>query len=466
MAKPDTQHVCTSCGHTQVRWAGRCPACGEFNTLEEQAIPNANGKANGSKAIARTGVSAAAPAAVRKLGDHRASDYPRFSSGVSELDRVLGGGIVPGSAMLLGGLPGSGKSTMLSEVADYLAGQGKRVVYVAGEESGEQIRLRTDRMSLKHSDEIDVTGETEVGAICSLIAGGYDFAVVDSIQTLYDAELTGAAGSTSIVKQVGHALVRTAKETGCAILIIGHFTKDGTVAGPQHLSHMVDVMMELVGERTESFRLLRAPKNRFGSTAELGVFEMKAEGLKGVDDPTSMFLEEQGDPVPGSVICPIVEGSRPMLIEVQALVTPTALQMPKRTVVGIDRNRLDMLLAILAQRGGLSKLGTKDVYVKVSGGMRVEDPALDLAVCLAIASADTKRCVRQGVAAFGEVSLKGQVRPVPQSDRRVTEATRLGFPTVVAASKQGTVGVQWLRSAVDKALESEPTITPLADADE
>lgn len=454
-----TEHVCTQCGHVQVKWTGQCPGCGEWNTLEERAAVNASPSSKGAaKGIAKGAAPQSEPAPVSKLSEHQAADYPRFSAGIGEVDRVLGGGLVPGSAIVLSGLPGSGKSTMMSTTCDFLAESGKNVLYVAGEESAQQIRLRTDRLGLKNSDKIDLTQDCEVGAVCARISSGYDFAVVDSIQTLWDGELSGAPGSVSIVKSVGQALVRTAKESGCAVLIVGHVNKDGNLAGPRHMEHMVDSVLELTGERTESYRILRAQKNRFGATDEIGVFEMTGEGLKEVEDPTAMFLSEHSDATPGSVVCPTLEGTRPLLIETQALASPTHLPTPMRRARGIDKNRLDMLLAVLSQRSGWHlKLGTRDVYLNVSGGLKVEEPALDLAVCVAVASAASGRPVKKGLAVFGEVSLLGEVRPVQGADRRTNEAKRMGFQTVLAGPGQGTESVKTLKQALNKALEDKPS---------
>jgi len=460
---PKTEHICTQCGHVQVKWSGQCGGCQEWNTLEERPASLAPSSMGIAKGIAKGAKPTAAPASISKLSDHDAAEYPRFSAGLGEVDRVLGGGIVPGSAIVLSGLPGSGKSTMMSATCDFLAGDGKKVLYVAGEESAQQIRLRVDRMGLKNSSQIDITSTCEVGAICARISSGYDFAVVDSIQTVWDEELSGAPGSVSIVKSVGQALVRTAKESGCATLIVGHVNKDGNLAGPRHMEHMVDVVAELTGERTESYRILRAQKNRFGATDEIGVFEMTGQGLIEVIDPTSMFLSEHSQQTPGSVVCPTLEGTRPLLIEVQALASPTHLPTPMRRARGIDKNRLDLLLAVLGQRSGWHlKLGTRDIYLNVSGGLKVEEPAVDLAVCVAVASAASGRAVRKEVAVFGEVSLLGEIRPVQGADRRLAEATRMGFKTIIAGPRQGTTSVKTLKAALNAALEANPS-DPIAE---
>jgi len=454
---PKTEHVCTQCGHTQAKWTGQCPDCKEWNSFEERQAVAASGSGKGiSKGLAKGAANYSQPAQVASLGDHKAAEYPRFSTGSEEVDRVLGGGVVPGSVMLLAGEPGAGKSTIMSATCDYLAGNDKRVLYVAGEESGQQIRLRTDRLGLTNSSKIDLTSDCEVGAVCARIASGYDFVVIDSIQTLWDSELNGAPGSVSIVKSVGQALVRTAKESGCAVLIVGHVNKDGNLAGPRHLEHLVDGFLALEGERSEAYRILRAQKNRFGATDEIGVFEMTGKGLVGVSDPASIFLDEHSEHTPGSVVCPTLEGTRPMLIEVQALASPTHLPTPMRRARGIDKNRLDLLLAVLGQRSGWHlKLGTRDVYVNISGGIKIEEPALDLAACVAVASAATGRPVKKGLAIFGEVSLLGEVRAVQGGDRRANEAKRMGFNQVLAGPGQGTISVRTLKAALGAALEKE-----------
>jgi len=439
---------------------GQCPSCKEWNTLEEEAAPRSVGAGAGlGKSIAKGGGASrsSAPAAVKRLSDHDAAEYPRFSTGSSEFDAVLGGGVVPGSSMSLAAQPGAGKSTLCSATVDFMAGAGKRVLWVAGEESGTQIRMRTDRMGLKHSGLVDVASETEVGAICARMEAGYDFVVVDSINTIHDAEKDGAPGSTSVVKETAMAMTRTAKDTGCALLMIAHVTKDGTMGGPKHFEHIVDVVMELVGERTRQVRVLRALKNRFGSTNEVGVFEMTGHGLTAVEDPLRAFLDDRGDDVVGAAICPVVEGTRPMMVEVQALCSPTNLPTPMRRAQGIDKNKLDMLIAILQQHSGMSlKLGTKDIYVQVSGGATVKEPAVDLAVCAAIASSADKRAVPLNVAIYGEVSLLGEVRPVAADEQRTAAARKMGAKTVIAGRGQGTQSVRRLSDALDAAL-SRPT---------
>lgn len=459
----NSKFVCTSCGYETITSFGRCPECQEWNSFEEVPVVSANGKGSGSaKAIAKGGGTALlAPAAVTALGDHKALEHPRFPSGNGELDRVLGGGFVPASAVVLGAPPGSGKSTLSSSVIDHLAGQGKRVAYVAGEESGHQIRMRTDRMGLTNVSSVDLITELEVGGVCARLASGYDFAVIDSIQTLYDAELSGAAGSVSIVKQVGQALVRTAKESGVTLLIVGQVNKDGNLAGPRHLEHMVDVVLSMeAGE--DALRMLRASKNRFGSTDEIGVLEMTAKGLREVTDPTVLFLQDHDETLPGAAICPVVEGARLMMVEVQALADPAPHERPAmRRAVGVDKNKLDMLIAVLSRRvrtihGRPLKLHSKDLYVQLSKGLRVQEPALDLALCVAIASAATDCSVKSSTAAFGEVSLLGEVRPVGAPDRRVNEATRLGWKNVIGPAKQGSteaLSSRQLKRAIEAALE-------------
>lgn len=452
-----SRFVCSNCENVEPKWLGRCPACDTWDSLVEQAAPAAAagaGKGQG-RAIAKTGAaSTAVPASVRKLNDHTASDHPRFTTHISEFDEVLGGGVVPGSAILVAAEPGAGKSTLCSQACDNLCGSGKKVLWVAGEESPSQIRLRTDRMGLKNGDKLDIATETEVGAICARIAGeGYDFVVVDSINCIYDAERDGLPGSTSIVKETAMALIRTAKESGAAVLIIAHVTKDGTMGGPKHMEHMADAVLVLEGERTQHVRVLRALKNRFGSTNEVGVFEMTGAGMLPVADPTAVFLADRSEQVAGAVVCPVVEGSRPILVEVQALAAPTHLPTPMRRAQGIDKNRLDMMLAILQTRAGMNlKLGTKDIYVQISGGMPVKEPAIDLAVCIAVASAASKQPVLKDLACFGEVSLLGEVRPVNNADSRTNAAAKLGSGKVLAGRRQGNISVTSLKDALAAAL--------------
>lgn len=425
--------------------------------MEPDSAPVSSGAGKGrGKAIAKGRSSGATPAVARSLSEHSASDYPRFTTHIGELDQVLGGGLVPGSAIVFSAHPGSGKSTLCSSIIDNLAANGKKVLWVAGEESPSQVRLRTDRMGLKHSQDVHVITDQEVGVICATIeAGGYDFVVVDSINTVHDEEREAAPSTTSVIKEAAQALTRTAKNCGAVVLLIAHVTKDGNLSGPKHMEHIVDVVLEMTGDRTQAVRMVRTVKNRFGSTNEVGVFEMRGSGLHEVTDPNAVFLADRSGDEPGSVVCPVVEGTRPLLIEVQALVSPTAAQggFALRRAQGIDKNRLDMLLAILSQRSGMNlKLGTKDVYVQVSGGLAVREPALDLAVCMAVASAASDRPVAGNVACFGEVSLLGEVRAVSDADRRLAEARKLGFTTVLAGPRQGTHQFRSLKQALRKGL--------------
>lgn len=344
-------------------------------------------------------------------------------------------------------------STISSQLIDILASKGNRCLYVAGEESGEQVRLRVDRLGLGSSDKIDITGETEIGRVCSRLVSGYDFAVIDSIQTMWDEDSTSAAGSVSIIKNVGQALVRTAKDSGVCLLVIGHVTKEGNLAGPQHLSHLVDAVISLEGEQSQGYRILRADKNRFGSTNEIGVFEMTHDGLIEVNNPTSVFLNEHEAGLTGVIVCPVIHGNRPVLTEIQALAEPIPDHAtPARRALGIDKTRLDILVAILNQHSGMKlRLGSRNLYVQVSGGLKVPDPGVDLAVCLAVASAASGRPVKHGWAAFGEVALTGELRPAGQHERRVMEAQKLGWENVIGP-KGASVNVKNLREALQRGL--------------
>lgn len=366
----------------------------------------------------------------------------------------------PSSLFLAGrGMIPTHNSTLTNQIASHVAGSGKRVLLVAGEESGEQIRLRTERMGLQHQELIEVTSETEVGRLAASLAGGYEFAVIDSIQTLWDAELNGAPGSVSIVKQVGQALTRVAKESGVTLILVGHVNKEGNLAGPRHLEHVVDVVLSMEGENSQDYRIVRADKNRFGSTNQIGVFEMSETGLHDVENPTALFLQEHEGDIPGVVVCPVLHGNRPMLTEIQALAEPLPDHggTPARRALGIDKNRLDILVAVLSQHAGMSlKLGSKNLYLQVSGGLKVPESAVDLAVCMAIASAASGRPVRKEMAFFGEVALTGELRPVGQAERRVSEAQKLGWKTVIGCRGQGTKSVKSLREALKLGLMPYP----------
>lgn len=425
MAKARSTYACTECGAQQPRWLGRCPDCGEWNSLvEEVARVVPSGASGGPSAGSEKPVT---------LGTIEPDTLPRLESGVAELDRVLGGGWVPGSVSLLGGEPGVGKSTLALQAAAQLDARGVSTLYVSGEESPEQIRLRAERLG-EIPEGVQVLGETGaeniVGHWESLAP---DFVLIDSIQTLQTARVESAAGSVAQVRETAALLSSVAKRRSSALVLIGHVTKDGSLAGPRVLEHLVDVVLGLEGDREHTFRLLRAQKNRFGSTQEVGVFNMEAHGLSGVDNPSELFLAERSAGSPGSCIVPILEGTRPMLVEVQALIATAAYGVPRRTCMGIEDGRVALLLAVLDRRSDVDLL-SRDVYVNVAGGVRVSEPAADLALCLAVASSRLDIPIAADVAVCGEVGLGGEVRRVARADLRISEAARLGFRRILVPS--------------------------------
>ena len=427
MARSSTRFVCSACGHESPKWHGRCPGCEAWNTLVEEAGPAAGGRA---AATGRSGARAVRPVA---LADVRTESAARLSTGIGELDRVLGGGLVPGSLVLLGGSPGIGKSTLTSMVLGNLAGAGRRTLYVSGEESAAQIRLRAERLP-GAALQVPVLAETDLDTVlATLEAERPEVAVIDSVQTLVASELSGAAGSVGQVREVADRLTRLAKARGIATVLVGHVTKEGSLAGPRVLEHLVDCVLQFEGERERFYRTLRALKNRFGSTNEAGVFEMRQGGLVEVADASARFVGE-ATRAPGSVVLAAMEGSRPLLVEVQALVSPSEMVPPRRVCTGIDRNRLALVLAVLGRHAGIGA-GTADVFVNVAGGVRVDEPGADLAVALAVASAARGVPLGAGdgrpIACFGEVGLTGELRSVAHADRRVAEAAKFGLSPVV-----------------------------------
>jgi DNA repair protein RadA/Sms len=425
MARPTTIHVCSDCGHTEARWHGQCPGCGAWNTLVEERAP---GPAARGGAGARRAGPAARPVALR---DVTAEAVARLHTGIGELDRVLGGGLVPGSLVLLGGSPGIGKSTLTGMATGNLAGAARRTLYVSGEESPAQIRMRHERLETEHCRALDVPvlAETDLDAVLATIeAERPDVCVIDSVQTLNASDLTGAPGSVGQVREVAARVMRVAKAASTTVILVGHVTKEGAIAGPRVLEHLVDCVLQFEGERERTYRTLRALKNRFGSTSETGVFEMKQGGLVEVLDPSARFVGEATGK-PGSVVLAAMEGSRPLLVEVQALVSQSELVPPRRVCTGIDRNRLALVLAVLGRHAGVG-VGTSDVFVNVVGGVRVDEPGADLAVALAVASA--ARGVALGVAGrplacFGELGLTGELRTVGHPERRLEEAAKFGL---------------------------------------
>ena len=419
MAREKTRFVCQACGAVAPKWQGRCEACGEWNTLIEEAAPSRGpgpaAKTGGGRRIEIVGLKG------------QSAPPPRLTSGIAEFDRVLGGGFVAGSAVLVGGDPGIGKSTILLQAAARMASAGQRVVYVSGEEAVEQVRLRALRLGLSDSP-MGLAAATALRDITASLETDREIAlvVIDSIQTVWLDALDSAPGTVAQVRACAAELIRQAKTRGFAIVLIGHVTKEGTLAGPRVLEHMVDATLYFEGDRGHQFRILRATKNRFGATDEIGVFEMTEAGLVEVPNPSALFLAERRGNVSGSAVFAGIEGTRPVLVEVQALLSPSAGGSPRRQVVGWDSGRLSMLLAVLETRCGLT-LGQNDVYLNIAGGLRIQEPAADLAVAAALVSAATDRPTDPGAVYFGEVGVSGEVRQVAQAESRLREAQKLGF---------------------------------------
>src|SRR5215210_2131568 len=414
MAKAAVQYACSECGYSAGRWFGRCPGCGSFGTLAEET-PEPTGQA------------AARP--LLRLVDVEADEAERIPTGVPELDRVLGGGLVPASLVLVGGEPGVGKSTLLLTTLGAIAAGGRRALLVTGEESTAQVKLRAQRLG--GAEGVEILAETELETVCATLERERPaVCVIDSVQTLYSSELGSAPGSVAQVREAAGRLLRVAKEAGVATILVGHVTKDGTVAGPRVLEHLVDCVLQFEGDRYHAHRMLRAAKNRFGSTNELGVFEMTGSGLVGVPDPSEVFGRAAGSEIGSAVACAL-EGTRPILLEIQALVAPTDLAMPRRVATGVDPKRLAMIVAVLGRHARVA-LGSADVFVNVAGGVRIDEPGADLAVALAIASAAKGVPTGEGLAAFGEIGLTGRLRPAAQAERRLEECAKLGLSAVVA----------------------------------
>ncbi len=463
-----TVHVCSQCGFQSAKWHGQCPGCEAWNTLIEERIQaRAERRGAGGGGVARAGAGGQG-AALHALPGLRpvplsevgAAAVKRMSSGIGELDRVLGGGIVPGSLVLLGGSPGIGKSTLTNMVLGHLQHSGHRTLYVSGEESAEQVRLRAERLGpgVAHPAlEVPILAETDLDAVLDTIAAEKpQVCVIDSVQTLGAAELSGAPGSVGQVREVAARIMNLAKAQGVAVILVGHVTKDGALAGPRVLEHLVDCVLQFEGERERPYRELRALKNRFGSTNESGLFEMRQGGLVEVLDASARFVAE-ATRSPGSVVLAAMEGSRPLLVEVQALVAPSELEQPRRVVSGLDRNRLALVLAILARHGRV-RTGGADVFVNVVGGVRVDEPGCDLAVALAVASA-SRGVALEGAprACFGELGLTGELRWVGHPERRLQEAHKHGLQGVIGPPESGgpACEVRTLREALALALPSE-----------
>src|SRR6188508_47804 len=417
MAKAAPVHFsCAECGYSTGRWLGRCPGCGSFGTLAEEAAAAANGSAQ--------------PKPLLRLAEVEVDEAQRIETGVPELDRVLGGGLVPASLVLVGGEPGVGKSTLLLMALAAISRE-RRALLVTGEESTAQVKLRAARLG--GTENVEILAETELEAVCATLERERpDVCVIDSIQTLYSADMSSPPGSVGQVREAAGRLLRVAKEFGVATILVGHVTKDGAVAGPRVLEHLVDCVLQFEGDRYRAHRVLRAAKNRFGSTNEIGVFEMTGTGLVGVPDPSELFGRTEAGEVGAAVACAL-EGSRPILLEIQALVSPTDLAMPRRVATGVDPKRLAMIVAVLGRHARVA-LGTADVFVNVAGGVRIDEPGADLPVALAIASAAKNVPVRDSLAAFAEIGLTGRLRPATQGERRLEECGKLGLAEVVVAA--------------------------------
>ena len=435
--------MCTECGTASPRWLGKCPGCGAFGTLAEELLASSNGAGS------------ARAATPMPLGDVSANEGERIPTGVLELDRVLGGGLVPGSLVLVGGEPGVGKSTLLLSALGAIARDGRRALLVTGEESAAQVSLRATRLG--GAETVEILAETELDTVCATLEQERpDVCVIDSVQTLHASDLASAPGSVAQVREAAGRLLRIAKSAGVATILVGHVTKDGAVAGPRVLEHLVDCVLQFEGDRYHAHRILRATKNRFGSTNELGVFEMTGAGLVGVPDPSELFGATHPGEVGAAVGCTL-EGSRPLLLEIQSLVSPTDLAMPRRVGTGVDPKRLAMIVAVLSRHASLG-LGTADVFVNVAGGMRIDEPGADLAVALAIASAARGAPAVESAAVFGEIGLTGRLRPASQAERRIDECAKLGIATVIAPAgtpardRPRVVAADTLRSALQVGL--------------
>jgi DNA repair protein RadA/Sms len=451
MAKPKTQYSCTECGGVSAKWSGQCPSCGQWNTLVESLVESGGGNRYSARP---EGLAQSSP--VMKLSEIDADDMPRFGTGIEEFDRVLGGGLVPGGVVLIGGDPGIGKSTLLLQALANLSRTGK-VLYVSGEESGAQIALRAKRLALDAAG-LQLQAEIQLEKILATLAEHKpQVVVIDSIQTIYSDALTSAPGSVAQVRECAAQLTRVAKQAGITVFMVGHVTKEGALAGPRVLEHIVDTVLYFEGDTHSSFRLVRAIKNRFGAVNELGVFAMTEKGLKGVSNPSALFLSQHDNQVAGSCVMVTQEGTRPLLVEIQALVDSSHLPNARRLSVGLEQNRLAMLLAVLHRHAGIAAFD-QDVFINAVGGVKITEPAADLAVLLAIHSSMRSKPLPRGLVVFGEVGLAGEIRPAPRGQERLREAAKLGFSIALIpkanAPKQKIEGLTVIAvERIDEALQ-------------
>lgn len=445
MVKSRTQFICQNCGASYPKWTGKCDNCGEWNTLVEQAAVS-----QGKSVVAKSATSGhvLTPQTMQSITVEES--VRRMSTGYSDLDMVLGGGVLPGGVILMAGQPGIGKSTLLLQVASEI-GKNEPVLYASGEESASQVKLRAERLGANNREQLHFVASTSADDIAATIRSGqYKLVIIDSIQTLSLDEITSAPGTVSQITNSSNVIIRAAKEAGAAVVLVGHVTKEGSIAGPKVLEHLVDVVLQFEGDRYGGFKVVRAVKNRFGSTNEAAIFEMYEQGLRVVENPSAALLAERQN-ADGSVVMATLEGTRPLLVEIQALVNPTSFGYPKRTASGFDLNRLNLLIAVLERRTKLN-LSDKDIYINVVGGLKLNDPAADLAICMAIASAAAGKRLDDGLVVFGEIGLGGEIRSVHSSDRRTAEAKKLGFTQAIgpkAGQKNSFIkGVGDLRQAL------------------
>ena len=437
MTKIKTLYFCQNCGHQSPKWLGRCPSCGEWNTLVEEVIQKEDKNAKGGWRVSTSGQISNKP---RSIAEIKKNDEQRIITNDDELNRVLGGGIVPGSLVLIGGEPGIGKSTLMLQIALSLGD--KKVLYVSGEESEQQIKMRSERIEKEQGSQCYILTETSTQNIFKQIEiFSPELVIIDSIQTLQSSFIESGAGSVSQVRECTAELIKFAKESGTPVFLIGHITKEGSLAGPKVLEHMVDTVLQFEGDRHLVYRILRTIKNRFGSTSELGIYEMLGSGLRQVSNPSEILISQRDEKLSGISIGSMLEGNRPLLIEIQSLVSPATYGTPQRSSTGFDAKRLNMLLAVLEKRGGY-RLGTQDVFLNVAGGLKVEDPAIDLSVCSSIVSSYEDNFIPQHIAFAAEIGLGGEIRAVTRVDARISEAEKLGFKEIYI-SKYNTKGIDF-----------------------